>query len=280
MKENNTKRWPLCNVPKTRRNWIWTGIGVLLAAAVFFLFVYDLDARVCSADVNRENGQIAFVVPEEQKLYVFHEDGTPAWEYTFSPEQTGGGVADVFYEGGQVAVHPAREETVLLFNDAGELVKTRPAVKSDGADDFAGWKKNGGAYTLTRDGRTYTYFYSYWLTRFGGKHRRVTLTDPAGQTHLLWSASREKADQGKEQPTTEAAPRLHQASDFEWIILGETTSAQLYQRLGAADAAYATGYGTMLKYSLEDGSHLYVRCYGPDMIAKSIEIEDESNPGG
>lgn len=126
MKENNTRRWLLCNVPRTRRDWIWTGIGVLLVAAVFFLFLYDLDARVCSADVNRENGQIAFFVPEEQKLYVFREDGTPAWEYAFSPEQTGGGVANVFYEGGQVAVHPAREETVLLFNEAGELVKTRP----------------------------------------------------------------------------------------------------------------------------------------------------------
>lgn len=82
-----------------------------------------------------------------------------------------------------------------------------------------------------------------------------------------------------EPPGTEAAHRLHRTSDFYWVILGVTTSSELYERLGAADTAYATGYGTLLEYSLEDGSHLYVRCYGPDMTVRRMEINDPDELG-
>lgn len=91
-------------------------------------------------------------------------------------------------------------------------------------------------------------------------------------------AAREEAPPS-DLPGTEAAHRLHRASDFYWVILGITTSAELFDRLGAADAAYATGYGALLKYTLEDGSHLYVRCYGPDLTVKQMVINDPDEPG-
>lgn len=41
---------------------------------------------------------------------------------------------------------------------------------------------------------------------------------------------------------------------------------------------YATGYGALLEYTLEDGSHLYLRCYGPDLTVERMEINDPAAP--
>lgn len=178
---------------KTRRilHPLMTLVLFNLAFLLVYGFVIGEKPYLYAADVSPDGTKIAFSSMEEGKLWCYSSDGTLRFAHTFTSEETAGGAVEVSCADDSVTVYTYRTEQLITYDLSGEKVSQEDAPKERGNHGkerrFVGWTYHAGEFTIERNGYTYRYYRSYWMVRFFHRERQVTVTDPAGNTRVLWT---------------------------------------------------------------------------------------------
>lgn len=175
----------------TRKGMIST--LVLTVVMLLFLHIFYLNGKtqVDTADVSPDGSLIAFASMDEQRLWCYSEDGALCFVHDFTAEETAGGDMAVFCSNEYVRVFTFRDDLLLTFDLSGNCLSCEPTSDRTytEAEQFRGWEHHTGRLILKRNGRTYECYRSYWMVRFCGRARYVSVTRPGADRKILWSTT-------------------------------------------------------------------------------------------
>lgn len=175
----------------TRKGMIST--LVLTVVMLLFLHIFYLNGKtqIDTADVSPDGSLIAFASMDEQRLWCYSEDGALCFVHDFTAEETAGGDMAVFCSNEYVRVFTFRDDLLLTFDLSGNRLSCEPTSDRTytEAEQFRGWEHHTGRLILERNGRTYECYRSYWMVRFCGRARYVSVTRPGAGRKILWSTT-------------------------------------------------------------------------------------------